>query len=307
MSRFRMLIIAFSALVLSLIVTFLAYRLLSQRIRPSLVATTDVVIAVQKLELGIKIAPEQVRVVAWPQSLKPEGSFQKVEQVVGRGVIVAMLPNEPILETRLAAKDAGAGLTATIPEGMRAVSVKVNDVIGVSGFVLPGARIDLILTGSPDQVQGNETSKVILENVQVLAAGQNIQRDEKGNPQSVQVITLLVTPEDSQKVALASAEGRIQLALRNPLDLNKADPRPVTKTALYTRASSMPEAPESVVKKALLKSVVRRPPPPPPPIPVVKQEPAKLEVELIHGTERKKVVFQETGKGTDTWQQDKKQ
>ncbi len=304
MSRFRMLLIAFSALVLSLIVTFLAYRLLSQRIRPSLVATTDVVIALQKLELGARISPEQVRVVAWPEALKPQGSFQKIEQVAGRGVTVPMLPNEPILESRLAGKDAGAGLTATIPEGMRAVSVKVNDVIGVSGFVLPGTRVDLILTGSPDQNRGNDTSKVILENVQVLAAGQNIQQDENGNPQSVQVITLLVTPEDSQKVALASADGRIQLALRNPLDLDKADPRPVTKAALYTRASSMPEVPASLVAQASLKPVVHRPPPPPPVTPpAVKEEPTKLEVELIHGTERKKVVFE----GTDKWQQDKKQ
>lgn len=301
MSRFRMLVIAFSALALSLVVTFLAYRLLSQRIRPSLAATTDVVVTVQKLSLGARIAPENVRVVSWPQALKPEGSFQTVDQVVGRGVTVPMLPNEPVLETRLAPKEGGAGLTATIPEGMRAVSVKVNDVIGVSGFVLPGTRVDLILTGSPDQTLGIDTSKVILENVLVLAAGQNIQQDENGNPQNVQVITLLVTPEDAQKVALASVDGRIQLALRNPLDLDKADPRPVTRTALYSRASTMPEAPS--VKKVAARPVRRSVPPAPVPAPVVKQEPPKLEVELIHGAERKKVVFE----GDQKWQQDKKQ
>jgi len=299
-----MLVIAFSALVLSLLVTFLAYRLLSQRIRPSLAATTDVVVAVQKVALGARIAPENVRVVAWPQALKPEGSFQKVEQVIGRGVTVPVSPNEPILESRLAPKEGGAGLTATIPEGMRAVSVKVNDVIGVAGFVLPSTRVDLILTGSPDHTQGNDTSKVILENVLVLAAGQNIQQDENGNPQNVQVITLLVTPEDAQKVALASADGRIQLALRNPMDLDKADPRPVTRNALYTRASTMPEAP--VVKKVALRPALPRPTPPAPvPAPVVKEEPPKLEVELIHGSERKKVVFDSADK--EKWQQDKKQ
>ena len=291
-----MLVIAFSALVLSLVVTFLAYRLLSQKIRPSLAATTDVVVTIQKVPLGARITPENVRVVSWPEALKPEGSFQKVDQVVGRGVTVPMLANEPILESRLAAKEGGAGLTATIPEGMRAVSVKVNDVIGVSGFVVPGTRVDLILTGSPDHAQGNETSKVILENVLVLAAGQNIQQDENGNPQNVQVITLLVTPEDAQKVALASADGRIQLALRNPLDLEKADPKPVNRTALYTRASSMPEAPNQVINAALKvparPRVVKPVAPPPPPAPVVKPEPAHLEVELIHGSERKKVVFQ---------------
>jgi len=287
-----MLVIAFSALVLSLIVTFLAYRLLSERIRPSLAATTDVVIATQKIGLGVRLAAEHLRVVSWPEALKPEGSFSKAEEVVGRGVVVPLQPNEPVVESRLAPKEGGVGLTATIPEGMRAVAVKVNDVIGVAGFVLPGTRVDLILTGSPEQYQGSETSKVILENVLVLAAGQNIQQDENGNPQNVQVITLLVTPEDAQKVALASADGRIQLALRNPMDLQKTDPRPVTRQALYTRGSSMPEAP--AVTKAVAKAVLpRRPlPPPPAPPPTVQQAPPRLEVELIHGSERKRVVFE---------------
>ena len=288
MSRFRMLVIAFSALLLSVVVTFLAYRLLSQRIRPSLVATTDVVVASQKLGLGTRLSSEHLRVVSWPESLRPEGSFPKAELVIGRGLIAQVLPNEPIVESRLAPKEGGAGLTSTIPEGMRAVAVKVNDVIGVAGFVLPGTRVDLILTGSPNSATGNETSKIILENVLVLAAGQNIQQDERGNPQNVQVITLLVTPEDAQKVALAAADGKIQLALRNPMDLKKADPSPVTRTALYTRASSMPEAPP-VVKKA----VVRAPKPPlaPPPV-VAPPPPVRLEVELISGVERKKVVFE---------------
>lgn len=304
-----MLVIAFSALALSLIVTFLAYRLLSERIRPSLTATTQVVVATEKIGLGTRLAGEHVRVVSWPEGLKPEGSFPKVEDVIGRGVVVPMQPNEPIVESRLAPKEGGAGLTSTIPEGMRAVAVKVNDVIGVAGFVVPGTRVDLILTGSPEQYQGSETSKVILESVLVLAAGQNIQQDENGNPQSVQVITLLVTPEDAQKVALASADGRIQLALRNPLDLQKADPRPVTRAALYTRGSSMPEVPAEVTK-AVLKLAPRakaiKAPAPPPPAPVVKPEPVRLEVELIHGTERKRVVFKEDEKG-EKWQQDQKQ
>ncbi len=303
-----MLVIAFSALALSLVVTFLAYRLLSERIRPSLTATTQVVVATQRIGLGTRLAVEHLRVVSWPEALKPEGSFAKTEEVIGRGVIVPLQPNEPIVESRLAPKEAGAGLTAAIPEGMRAVAVKVNDVIGVAGFVLPGTRVDLILTGSPEQYQGSETSKVILENVLVLAAGQNIQQDENGNPQNVQVITLLVTPEDAQKVALASADGKIQLALRNPLDLQKADPRPVTRAALYTRGSSMPEAPEgvsqAVLKPALRPKAARRVAPPPPA--AVKPEPVRLEVELIHGSERKKVVFKEDERG-GKWQQEQKQ
>src|SRR5438876_2761836 len=108
-----------------------------------------------------------------------------------------MVSNEPILESKLAASGAGAGLMASIPEGMRAVAVKVNDVIGVAGFVVPGTHVDVILSGSADEKNGADTSRVILENVQVLAAGQNVEQTADGKPQNVQVITLLVTPEDS--------------------------------------------------------------------------------------------------------------
>jgi pilus assembly protein CpaB len=307
MSRFRMLVIAISALALSLVVTFLAYRMLSQRMRPSLTATTEVVVAREKIGLGTRITAEQLRIVSWPESLKQEGTFAKTELVVGRGAIVDILPNEPIVDSRLAPKEAGAGLTSAIPEGMRAVAVKVNDVIGVAGFVLPGSRVDVILTGSVEHAQGNDTSKVILENVLVLAAGQNIQRDEKGNPQNVQVITLLVTPDDAQKLALASVDGRIQLALRNPLDLEKADPRPVNRHALYTRASSMPEAPIEV-KKTAMRAAPRKPKPADPPPVVTPPQPIRLEVELINGVERKKVIFDGVQKdGTQKWEQDRKQ
>ena len=129
------------------------------------------------------------------------------------------MKNEPVLPSKLASKEAGAGLPPVIPEGMRAVSVRVNEVIGVAGYVLPGTRVDVVATASPNQERADMTSKLILSNVQVLTAGTRMEQDqEKGKPVQVTVVTLLVNPEQSERLALASTEGKIQLALRNPLD-----------------------------------------------------------------------------------------
>src|SRR5207249_988229 len=163
----------------------------------------DVIVIRQKVSLGTKLTAADVRVAPWPKSVAISGTFHDLAEVTGRGVIVAMEANEPVLESKLAPKNGGAGLMIAIPEGMRAVSLKVNDVIGVAGFVVPGAKVDVILTGSP----GNgmlDAAKIILQNVEVLAAGQNVDVDREGKPMNVQVITLLVTPEDSEKLALIS-------------------------------------------------------------------------------------------------------
>ncbi len=223
--------------------------------------------------------------VAWPKAVSLEGSFVDPEEVVGRGVIVPMLHNEPVLDSKLAPIEAGAGLIVAIPEGMRAVAVKVNDVIGVAGFVLPGTRVDVIVTGSPDEARRNDTSKVILENVVVLAVGQNIEQDVDGEPQSVQVITLLVTPEGSQKLALASVDGRLQLALRHPLDLEKTDPEAVKKASLYSRQVSPPPPVRRVVRS---RSRVKKPTV----VPAAPPAPRSLEVELIQGDDRETILFQ---------------
>ncbi len=296
MNRVRMMIVAFVALTLSVVVTFLAYRLLSSRLAPSPDQTVQIVVALEKVGVGTRIGPEHVRTVAWPKALLPEGGFSDSKQVIGRGVIVPLMTNDPVVEAKLAPKEGGAGLTSTIPEGMRAVAVKVNDVIGVAGFVLPGTRVDIILTGSAERTGMDDTSKVILENVQVLAAGQNLEHDEDGKPQNVQVITLLVSPEDSQKLALASADGRIQLALRNPLDLEHANPKPVSKRTLYTSGTN---APLEQVSATAARPVVKKKPLPRPVVPVATPAvvaaappPKPLEVELIYGTERKKVLFE---------------
>src|SRR5215472_17711496 len=181
--------------------------------------TQPVVVAAADLPLGTELKKEDLTVVNFPVGAAPAGAFAKPNDVIGRGVISSIVKNEPVLPAKLASKEAGAGLPPVIPDGMRAVSVKVNEVIGVAGYVLPGTRVDVVCTESPTSQPQDATSKVILSNVQVLTAGTRLEQDQdKGKPQQVTVVTLLVYPEQSERLALASTEGKIQLALRNPLD-----------------------------------------------------------------------------------------
>src|SRR6185436_9787643 len=184
----------------------------------SSIPTSSVLVAANDLQIGAELRQEDLRAVQWPSNAVPAGAFGKPEDLVGRGLIMPVMANEPFLPSKLASKEAGAGLPPVIPEGSRALSVRVNEVIGVAGYVLPGTRVDVVGTLSPTRDQIDVTSKVILTNVLVLAAGTKIEQDEKNKPIQVTVVTLLVNPEEAEKVTLASTEGKIQLALRNPLD-----------------------------------------------------------------------------------------
>jgi pilus assembly protein CpaB len=182
------------------------------------IPTSAVIVAAQDLQIGAALRQEDLRAIQWPSNAVPAGSFGKPEDLIGRGLIMPVMTNEPFLPSKLASKEAGAGLPPVIPEGQRALSVRVNDVVGVAGYVLPGTRVDVVATVNPTQNQIDVTSKVILTNVQVLAAGTRIEQDEKNKPIQVSVVTLLVNPDEAEKLTLASTEGKIQLALRNPLD-----------------------------------------------------------------------------------------
>jgi pilus assembly protein CpaB len=203
----------------------------NQPVQTAPTATQPVVVASADLQLGSELRKDDLKIVNFPKGQAPEGTFANPGDIVGRGLIVAVVTNEPILPAKLAAKEAGAGLPPVIPEGMRAVSVRVNEVIGVAGYVLPGTRVDVVATASPNESRADTTSKLILSNVQVLTAGTRMEQDqEKGKPMQVTVVTLLVNPEQSERLALASTEGKIQLALRNPMD-QTAPETPGVKTA----------------------------------------------------------------------------
>jgi pilus assembly protein CpaB len=183
------------------------------------VPTRPVVVAASDLQLGAELRADDLQVVAWPANAVPEGAFSQQSELVGRGLVAPVVRYEPLLPSKVASKEAGSGLPPAIPQGMRAVSVRVNEVIGVAGYVLPGTHVDVLVTATPNDQRADTTSKVVLTNVQVLTAGTKLeQAGDKGKPLAVSVVTLLVTPEQSERLTLASTEGKIQLALRNPLD-----------------------------------------------------------------------------------------
>jgi pilus assembly protein CpaB len=191
----------------------------NQPVQTVAMATQPVVVAAADLQLGAALTKEDLRVLSFPSGQAPAGAFARPDEIVGRGLIVSVVKNEPILPAKLASKEAGAGLPPVIPDGMRAVSVRVNEVIGVAGYVLPGTRVDVVATASPTNQPSDTTSKVVLANVLVLTAGTRMEHDQKdGKPVQVTVVTMAVTPEQSERLALASTEGKIVLALRNPLD-----------------------------------------------------------------------------------------
>jgi pilus assembly protein CpaB len=215
--------------------------------------TRQVVVAANDLDVGAEIQQEDIRVIEWPKSSMPAQAISDPKDVIGRGLVLPVVANEPILPMKLADKNAGGGLPPAIPPGLRALSVRVNEVIGVAGYVLPGTRVDVLATVNPGNQQQDITSKVILTNVQVLAAGTKIERDVHDNKaMPVSVVTLLVAPEEAERLTLAAGEGKIQLALRNPLD-KETPSTPGIKPAMllgYNTAARSAQARSRVVSNA---------------------------------------------------------
>jgi pilus assembly protein CpaB len=225
------------ALLIGLLASRYVYRQLKQAAAIKPIKTDQVVVAAKTLPLGARLDALQLRLVAWPAGQMPAGSFSRIEDCVGRALITQVVENEPILSEKLAALASGAGLPAAIPEGMRAVSVRVDDVVSVAGFTMPGTMVDVLVTGDlgPGGGGGNNNSitRNILEDVRVLAAGQQIQQDKDGKPLTVAVVTLLVDPEQANKLTMASTNGKIQLSLRNTIDSKAVNPPPVYRSILF--------------------------------------------------------------------------
>jgi pilus assembly protein CpaB len=234
------------------------------------VATKFVVVAAENLPLGTRLSKEQVKLVGWPAATPVEGSFASVDDIVGRGVIQPVQANELLTENKLAPKEAGAGLSPSIPPGMRALSVKVNDVIGVAGFTVPGARVDVVVVVKE---RDNSMARVVVSNLQVLTAGTkyDIEQAKDGKPMPSNVVTLLVTPEQAERISLAQTNGSITLVLRNPLDVDPTQTPGIRMAGLMGSASTAPiEKPAPKRSKVSAPAVVVAPPPPPPaPRPIV--------------------------------------
>jgi pilus assembly protein CpaB len=208
----------------------------------------------------------------------PKGAILKPEQAVGRGVIADIYQGEPISESRLAPVGSGGGLAATIPSGMRACAVKVDDVVGVAGFVTPGMRVDVLISGNPPSEANASTTtgqkvKTLLQNIQVLSAGTDIQKDTEGKAKPVQVVNLLVTPDQAEILSLASSQTHIQLVLRNPLDTQIASTSGTVVSNLFTDKNT-PQPKTHVVSA-----------------PQVKKAPPVFTIEVINGSTKSDQKF----------------
>ena len=272
------------AVLLAAVASLGMYRVLSRMpARTADVKTVDVVVAQHPLKLGARVTKDHVKVVKWPAETPVAGTFSNVEDVLDRGVIAAVEVNEPLTNSKLAALEAGAGLPPSIPPGMRAISVKVNEVVGVAGFVVPGTRVDVMVTlGSRNKQSDESVTRIVVSNVQVLTAGTKYDQDKakEGAPIPSTVVTLLVTPEDGERIALAASEGQIMLTLRNPLDT-----QPTATTGVRTAGLlGAPQAPAPASKPRQARAITAKPiEPTPMAVPVA---PARYTVEAIRGAKR---------------------
>lgn len=292
----RLLTVLGFALVVSGVASFIVYRLVSAQMTANANKPSNkLVVAARNLEIGALLKDTDLKLADWAAT-PPPGSFTKMEDVVGRGVVQTMYQEEPILETRIAAKGAGAGLAATIPQGMRAVAVRVNDVVGVAGFVTPGMRVDILIAGTPPGVNTANTgtlSKTLLQNIEVLSAGTNIQKDAEGKPIPVPVVNLLVTPEQAEILSLASNETRIQLVLRNPTDKEVSKTSGTAVSLLFADGNKALPARTEAPRAPRRASVPRPEPVPVAAKPAEAPKPIPILVEVIHGTQRNQAKFEE--------------
>ncbi len=274
-------IAGFVAVAIAAVATYLLYNYMKgqERVTKELVATEKVVVAAREIPAGTNIDAGMVKVVDWPRANVPPGAILSTEQVVGRVTIEKHLAGDPIVEARLVPKEGSPGvLTYRIPEGHRAMTVGVDQVAGVAGFITPGSMVDVVLTITPPGGQ-QPISKVIpsLQNIPVLAIGQIVEQKE-GQPVVVPTVTMDVSPQQAEELAIASTQGRLQLVLR------RAGDKEMVKThgANVTKVISgiQPSVPKiaKAVKKPMAEKVEEKPAPPPPPPPHV--------VEVIKGTSR---------------------
>jgi pilus assembly protein CpaB len=274
MNRTRLLMIGVLALALGLLASVYAYKNLQKpgNSEPGV----EVIVAADDLQVGTKVGERDIKVIRVNASDLPAGAPRRKADVLGHGVILPITKGDFILQTKLGGENQ-AGLPALIPPGMRAVSVRVNDVVSVAGFVTPGTRVDVLLTGTPSS-GGDEQTTTVLQNVQVLASGHTLERTSTGEAQNTAAITLLVSPDDAQRLALASTEGKIQLSLRNPLDTKQEDIAASNARGLF-RGTPAPAPVPVVHHSAPVKAAA------PPPV----QAPSGMRIEVYQGDKKNEV------------------
>jgi pilus assembly protein CpaB len=282
----RLLTVVLAAILVALVITAIFYQITVGR-RPvrAEVDQKAVVVAKADLPMGAMITAEDVRLVDYPVNAFPQGGFESIEDVVERSVTGQILANEPVIAGRVTEKGAGFGLAPLIKQGYRAIAVAVNQVSGVSGFILPGSKVDVLLTA---RGVGNSTENMtttVLENVTVLSTGHSQEADANGQPQNVPVVNMLLKPEDARLLTLATQEGRIQLVLRNPKDDEEqlAESRPITSTAdLFAGLAKPKPAPQRAAPR-------------PAPVAMAPAPPPVFEIEMIRGDKRSTTTLEGSG------------
>jgi pilus assembly protein CpaB len=266
----RTLIVVGIAVLVAAIASFGVYRAIQQMpVREVEVRSLYQVVATHDMPTGTLITANDVKIVPWPASSPVPNGFSSVEKVVNRGTLSAVVTNEPITESKLAPTEAGAGLPPSITEGMRALSIRVNDVVGVAGFVVPGTHVDVLVTIGDTRDGSTTLTRVVVSDVEVLTAGTRYDQSKSrdGQPISTSVVTLLLQPTDAERVILAANQGGLMLTLRNPLDHKQTESKGIRRAALFGDA-----APPPVIKTVEpgRKVATPAPPPTPPPPPAPK-------------------------------------
>ena len=260
--RNRTIAVVLMSLTMASVAAFAMYEVVQRMpVREVEVANYHVVVAAKPLTMGTRLTEHDLKVVAWPSRHPIAGSHADPKEVLSRGLLDSVAENEPLTEDKLAPLEAGAGLSPSIPAGMRAMSVKVNEVVGVAGFVVPGTKVDVLVT-----LRRNEESmtRTVISNVQVLTAGTRYDQEKAkdGEPIPSTVVTLMVTPQDAEKITLAQTEGQVMLALRNPLDTQQTDTQGIRSAALLGQPAPAPVI--KVAKGAPRVAAVVQPPAPAP-------------------------------------------
>lgn len=272
----RTLVVLAVAVLVAGLASFAVYRAVrSIPVRQVEVAQVQVAVAARPIAVGTLITPDMVKLVGWPAASPVAGAFSAVDALTSRGAIVTIAENEPVTESKLAPRESGAGMAPTIPSGMRALSIKVDEVVGVAGFVVPGTRVDVLATLSGFE---RGMTRTVVSNVLVLTAGTRYDQDatrKDAKPIPTTVVTLAVLPDDAERVALAQSEGKLMLALRNPLDSQPTETKGVQLASLF--AAPAPPPIEKTVKGRKV-MVAAKPPAPPPP--------KAYTVEAIRGAKR---------------------
>ena len=282
MNSKRIVLAVVLAVAIAAVFSFVVYNY-QQKQKEATNKTVKVVAATKPLPAGSPITEDSIALIDWPANLAIPGHFEDPNLVKNRVVIYPIAEHQPILERDVAQAGSGIGLTVKIPEGMRAVSVRSNDVVGVAGFLYPGSHVDVLVTSKLEN-SPTPLTQTILPNVEVLVAGQRIEPDPQGKPETVNVVTLLLKPEDGEKLVLASSQGQIQFVLRNGADQNMPETKPVDMTDLMAGVKK-PVAPKAIVQPRAVVKVVEKEKEKPPQV-------VYYEVETIKGTNRSVEKFQ---------------